>query len=210
MNPPFETKYGCMDIVNNVLDNVPAGTMCAFILPDKKLEKEKSKGKKFLKNHTLLKIVKLPEKTFDAGVTTSVFVFETGVPQGNKDIVGYYIEDDGLETVKNQGRQDIKNRWNTIENYWIKAIRNGEDKKYHTKQIIKPTEHLSYQMPENEFEIYEEDFIKTMMDYEMFKQGIDVKEFGEQLLNKVLYASEVKGKNDKVNISLQGGTEDED
>lgn len=210
MNPPFETKYGCMDIVNNVLDNVPAGTLCAFILPDKKLEKEKSKGKKFIKKHTLLKIVKLPEKTFDSGTTTSVFVFQTGIPQGDKDIIGYYIEEDGLETVKNQGRQDIKNRWDAIEDYWIKAIRNGDDSKYHTKQTINPKEHLSYQMPEKPFEIYEEDFIKTMMDYEMFKQGIDVKEFGEQLLKKVLYNSEIRDKGDEVNISLQGGMKNED
>ena len=37
MNPPFERKYGCLKIVENVLDNVPQHTMCAFILPDKKL-----------------------------------------------------------------------------------------------------------------------------------------------------------------------------
>jgi len=47
MNPPFEEKYGCMKIVTNVLDSVPAGTKCAFILPDKKLEKHG--GKKLLK-----------------------------------------------------------------------------------------------------------------------------------------------------------------
>lgn len=39
MNPPFERKYGCMDIVENVLDNVPPHTPCAFIMPDKKLER---------------------------------------------------------------------------------------------------------------------------------------------------------------------------
>lgn len=29
MNPPYENKYGCMKIVENVLDNVSAHTMCA-------------------------------------------------------------------------------------------------------------------------------------------------------------------------------------
>lgn len=48
MNPPYERKYGCMAIVENVLDNVPSGTKCAFIMPDKKLEKDG--GKKLLKN----------------------------------------------------------------------------------------------------------------------------------------------------------------
>lgn len=190
MNPPFERAYGCMTIVKTVLDNVPVGTLCAFILPDKKLEKDltdKKYGNKVLKDHRLTTIVKLPEKIF-TGVTASVFVFEAGKPQGGQNIIGYYIEEDGLETVKNQGRQDIKNRWSAIEDYWIQAIHDGADTKYNTRQIINPSEHLSYQMPKKAFEIYEEDFVKTMMDYEMYKQGIDVKKFKEELAQKVMYS----------------------
>ena len=107
MNPPFERAYGCMTIVKTVLDNVPVGTLCAFILPDKKLEKDltdKKYGNKVLKGHRLTTIVKLPEKIFTS-VTASVFVFEAGKPQNGQNIIGYYIEEDGLETVKNQGRQ---------------------------------------------------------------------------------------------------------
>lgn len=109
MNPPFESKYGCLTIVDNVLRNVEKHTMCAFILPDKKLEKDR-RGRKLLKHSRLLKIIKLPEKTFE-GVTTSIFVFEAGVKQNENEIFACYIEDDGLETVKNQGRQDVKDRW---------------------------------------------------------------------------------------------------
>jgi type I restriction enzyme M protein len=204
MNPPYERKYGCMAIVKNVLDNVPVGTKCAFILPDKKLEKDG--GKKLLKDHTLTHIIKLPENLFfGVGVTTSIFVFETGVPQGTRNIKGYYIEDDGLETVKNKGRQDIKNKWEDIENYWIKAIQDDNDDKYNTRQLINPKEHLSYQMPEKPFEIYEEDFVKTMMDYEMFKRGINVKDFNEKLLQKVLYSSEVSDSENGVSVILKGG-----
>lgn len=72
MNPPFERKYGCLTIVNNVLLNVPPHTKCAFILPDKKLEKDN--GAKLLKHSTLEKIIKLPEKIFSEGVTTSIFI----------------------------------------------------------------------------------------------------------------------------------------
>ena len=98
MNPPFERKYGCLKIVENVLGNVPQHTICAFILPDKKLEKDKSDL--ILKKHRLQKIIKLPEKVFSEGITTSIFVFEAGVPQNGREIFGCYIEDDGLETVK--------------------------------------------------------------------------------------------------------------
>ncbi len=207
MNPPFETKYGCLKIVKNVLDSVPQGTKCAFILPDKKLEKnmvDKKYGNKLLKSHTLTTIVKFPENLFGQGVTTSVFVFIAGHPQNGRDIIGYYIAEDGLETVKNQGRQDIKNRWQEKEDYWIRAIQNGEDDQFHTRQIIHPNEHLSYQKPEKPFEIYEEDFIKTMMDYELFHQGIDAKEFGEKILQRVLYSSQMSKSNNDIVITLKG------
>lgn len=200
MNPPFESKYGCLTIVSNVLKNVPEHTKCAFILPDKKLEKDK-KGPKLLKHSTLEKIIKLPEKVFSEGVTTSIFIFEAGVPQNGKEIFACYIEDDGLETVKNQGRQDIKDRWQAIEDEWVEIIRkqSGSD----TIQWIKPAEHLSYQMPEKKFEIRDEDFTKTMMDYLMFKEDIDVKDFGEKLLARVLYSSSVKFQNDCISIMIK-------
>lgn len=42
------------------------------------------------------------------GLRPSIFVFETGKPQNNKKVFACYMEDDGLERVKNQGRHDIK------------------------------------------------------------------------------------------------------
>lgn len=207
MNPPFETKYGCLKIVKNVLDNVPQHTMCAFILPDKKLEKDKSNGKKIIKSHQLQKIIKLPEKTFSEGVTTSIFIFEAGIPQNNKEIFGCYLEDDGLETVKNQGRQDVKNKWQKIENEWVDII--DKQSGNNTIQWIKPCEHLSYQMPEKPFEIFEEDFTKTAMDYIMFQKGIDVKEFGDKLLNSAMYSSNIDEKDNQICISLNKGKANE-
>lgn len=202
MNPPFERKYGCMQIVDNVLKNVPVHTECAFILPDKKLEKDftdKKIGNKVLKHSTLKKIIKLPEKIF-TGVTTSVFIFEAGVPHNGKDIFACYIEDDGLETVKNQGRQDIKDKWSEIEDKWVDIIekQSGDS----TIQWIKSDKHLSYQTPQKPFEVYEEDFLKTMMDYKMFKQEINVKELSENILKKTLYSGDVESDGDKVTIKL--------
>lgn len=204
MNPPFERKYGCLKIVENVLNSVPQHTMCAFILPDKKLEKDN--GEKLLKKHQLQKIIKLPEKVFSEGITTSVFIFEAGVPQNDKEIFGCYIEDDGLETVKNQGRHDIRNKWKNIENEWVDIIQkqSGSD----TIQWINPKEHLSYQSKEKEFEIYEEDFTKTMIDYLMFENEIDSKEFNVELLEKVMYSSDVSSDNDRVIISIESNGED--
>lgn len=206
MNPPFERKYGCLKIVKNVLDSVPQDTLCAFILPDKKLEKDMTDaryGNKILKEHQLQLIVKLPENVFSAGITTSIFVFKAKRPQNQNKIVGYYIEDDGLETVKNQGRQDIRDRWSEIEDYWIDAIKTGEDRKYNTKQIIDPKEHLSYQKPDVPFSIGEEDFLRTVLNYEIYKNGIDIKELEDKLLNRVLYNSDFTKNGDEVLISIK-------
>ena len=201
MNPPYENKYGCMTIVENVLDSVPPHTQCAFILPDKKLEKSsKAQMKRILKNHHLRKVIKLPEDLFfNVGVTTSIFVFESGVGQNGKDFFACYMKTDGLETVKNKGRHDVHNKWSAIEAYWVDVVekQSGDE----TCQWVNPEEHLSYQEPQKPFEIFEEDFVKTMMDYEMFKRGINAKEFNENLMQKVLYGSDVVEDDD--NISIQ-------
>lgn len=202
MNPPFESKYGCLEIVANVLENVKRGTPCAFILPDKKLEKEKPKKvKRILDKNTLKKIIKLPEKTFKDNTVTSIYIFEAGIPHRNKDIFACYIKEDGLETVKNQGRQDIKDKWQNIEDRWVKIIEklSGDS----SIQWIKPNEHLSYQMPEKVVKVAYEDFAKTAIDYLMYKNGIDVKEFNEKILNKVLYSSIINSKNGVINLKIK-------
>lgn len=212
MNPPYENKYGCMTIVENVLDSVPAHTMCAFILPDKKLEKaSKAQMKRILKNHRLRKVIKLPEDLFfNVGVTTSIFVFETGIGQNGEQFFACYMEKDGLATVKNKGRHDVHGKWTDIENHWVDVMKkqSGDD----TCQWVDPAEHLSYQVPQKPFEIFEEDFRKTAMDYLMFQRGIDAKEFSEKLMNTTMYASSVKADGDSVSVVMQkgGGDDGED
>ncbi|ELW3221298.1 SAM-dependent DNA methyltransferase [Campylobacter upsaliensis] len=204
MNPPFERKYGCMKIVQNILDSVPTNSKCAFILPDKKLEKDN--GKKLLQRHRLEKIIKLPEKTFKEGVTTSIFIFTSGVPQENKEIFACYIEYDGLENVKNQGRQDVKYRWQEIENRWTEIIRkqSGDE----TIQWIKPSEFLSYQMPQKPFEIKNSDFKKTMIDYLMFQRNIDTKKFKDELYEKIITKGKISKDKNQIVIKLEGNSDE--
>lgn len=198
MNPPYERKYGCMEIVENVLDSVEPHSACAFLLPDGQLEKHRSST--LLKKHRVKKIIKIPENTFSEGVVTSIFIFESGVPQSDHEIFTCYIEEDGLETVKNQGRQDINNKWKDIEDPWVEIIH-----KQHGHDSIKwenPKEHLSYQMPQKELVLTESDFKRTMIDYIMFQRGIDPKEFNDSLLNKVLFNSEVEETGDEISNTL--------
>lgn len=210
MNPPYERKYHPDTIVKNVLDNCSKGTLAAFLLPDKKLEKFSKKWvKDVLAQHRLLKIIKLPEKTFDEGVNVSIFIFECFKSQEDKEIFTCYIEEDGLERVKNQGRQDINNKWKKIEDDWVDIIHKQTG--HESIKWIKPSECLSYQKDEKPFEICEEDFIKTTMDFLMFKEGIDKKVLSEKLSNEVMYLSEVTNDDETniISIKIQGGKIDE-
>lgn len=190
MNPPYERKYGCMKIVANVLENVPRGTKAAFILPNTKLDKDG--GKKLLKNHTLHTIVKLPDKTFNnVSVETAIFIFEAGIAHpDHKKIAGYFIPEDGLETVKNQGRHDINGLWQDFEDYWVAAIENGEDERYGSRILIDPKVQLSYPEPEVPFELNMEDFMKVAMDYRIFETGMDAGLLKETIAVNGLYGLE--------------------
>lgn len=203
MNPPYENRYGCLEIVKNVLDSV-GRVDCAFILPDKKLEKgSKTLVKDILAHNRITKIIKLPtDLFFGVGVETSVFVFEAGVPQGGQEIFAYYIEDDGLVTVKNKGRHDIKGRWPEIEKRALDDIY-----KFRNGAWIKPEEHLSYQMPEKPFEIHEEDFQKTALKYLLFKNGVrgGSSELEDLIINAVLYGSEISETDRSVLIEVLKG-----
>lgn len=57
-------------------------------------------------------------------------------------------------------------------------------------------------MPTAPFEIFEEDFVKTMMDYEMFQRGIDVKDFNDKVMKSVLYNSTIRELNGNVVIEF--------
>lgn len=193
MNPPYENKYGCIEIVKNVLSSVDKGTECAFILPDKKLEKVSSKQvKSILEENRLEKIIKLPEPLFfGQGITTSIFIFKAGYPQNNKEIFACYIADDGLKTVKNKGRHDISNKWSDIEDYWVDAIYKKNDTLYKTTQWLDPKKFLSYQTPEKPFIISEDDFEKTAIDFLLYKDKVDVNNFKNDLLNALFFSKTI-------------------
>ena len=135
------------------------------------------------------------------GITTSIFIFETGVAQEKNEFFACYMESDGLATVKNKGRHDIYGKWNAIEDKWVDVVmkQSGDD----SCQWVNPHEHLSYQASQKPFEIFEEDFRKTAMDYLMFKEGIDRKSFGEKLLNTAMYLSNVSSDKETVTISMK-------
>ncbi|WP_270979525.1 HsdM family class I SAM-dependent methyltransferase [Campylobacter helveticus] len=208
MNPPYENKYGVYEIVENVLDNVSEGAMCAFLLPNTKLEVGAKRARKWLKKHSLLKIIKLPSEIFagKASSDTSIFLFKAHEPQNNKEIFACHIKEDGLETIKNKGRQDIKGIWkNKLEPYWLDVIykQSGDE----SCQWLKPDEHLSYQMPQEPFSINEQDFKKVVLDFMLFENGIDKKEFEKAMLESLLYDSKIELKDSEILVRFDKAKE---
>ena len=45
--------------------------------------------------------------------------------------------------------------------------------------------------------------MRTVMNYEMFKQGIDTKELEDKLIDKVMYQSKVQDNIDSISIKLK-------
>lgn len=130
-------------------------------------------------------------------------MIRAGFPQDEHDIFGCYIENDGLETVKNKGRHDIHNVWPALEDYWIESITKKKDSRNNTDQWINPAEHLSYQMPLPEFAISEKDFMENVMDAVFAKNAVDIKQWKQDVLNTILYDSEVDEKEDTTLIRLK-------
>lgn len=190
MNPPFENKYGCLDIVINVLNNVKPGAICAFILPDNKLEKNKKKAKIILDSNRLLSVLKLPTSTFqNIGTETSVFIFEAQTHQDDIPVFGCYIQEDGLYTVKNQGRQDLWGNWKAIENYWVGVYqkRSGDKSIKWMKADTNIRYRVDYEMPPLKCS----EFIKTYLHYLLFKENIVEQDFKESALNHLLYGDDI-------------------
>lgn len=198
MNPPYENKYGCLTIVNNVLESVSKGTLCGFILPDTKLDKASKKWKgDLLRNNRIEAIIKLPENLFfGIGVATSIFIIKAGYSQNDSKIFGCYIENDGLETVKNKGRHDVHNVWKEKEDYWVESFRTKSDKKYKTEQWIDPRYRLSYQKPLPSFTISDKDFMKTAFEYRFYKNNQNIKEWQNTLADTMMYHVELVEESD--------------
>jgi predicted RNA methylase len=125
MNPPYENTHGCLRIVRNVLESVPAGTVCAFILPSHKLDRATTKFKNWLlQNNQITQILSFPLETFwRLRIQTSVFYITAGTPQGDQPIRVHAMTDDGLVTVPRKGRYDTDKLWETqYRQHWLDVV----------------------------------------------------------------------------------------
>lgn len=214
MNPPYERKHKCLKIVENVLDNVSNGAICAFLLPDTKLEQHRKTANRLLTKHSLLKIIKLPD--IFAGLasnSTSIFLFKAHEKHNNKPIFACWIKDDGFETLKNKGRHDVKNKWQRIEDYWVDAIykQSGDD----SILWLNANNKLCYPLKEEEFAITERDFKQCVINYILFDKKINENDLHKDIIEYLFWGNKSKNisngllkyfKEQKCNINIDVST----
>ncbi|WP_425381214.1 HsdM family class I SAM-dependent methyltransferase [Spiroplasma endosymbiont of Polydrusus pterygomalis] len=205
MNPPYEQKSKPIAILENVLNNVQRNATCAFLLPNSKLRTNWKKVQKILWTHKLTHIIKLPDifQNMASTGSVSIFIFNAHQPQNNEEIFTCWIKEDGLVTVKNQGRHDINSIWkNDLEDYWVEAINKKQDIRNNTVKWIKPNEFLEYPDEEIKFEIFHEDFKKTVLERIFFENPDIAKKFEQKSGNNpngltqsdwIVYALKNKG-----------------
>lgn len=164
-NPPYEKTFA-IDILQNVISSVEDGCRIVWLMPNTKMDKKK-KSRKLLEKNTLTDIILLGDIFPKTGTgDVSLFIFTKGIPQGNTLIKCWSI-DDGFETVKNQGYQDVKGNWSKIKQEFIEKFKNGKcDKEIDSKKS------LSYQKDVIIHRVSDEEIDLNLLQYKLFKQGV--------------------------------------
>jgi type I restriction-modification system DNA methylase subunit len=137
LNPPYSTPGGNHEELDFVLNNLealqPSGR-CVAIVPISSAIGEDSKTqerkRRLLERHTLEAVMSMPVDLFhdsEASAVTCIMVITAHKPhpKGKKTWFGYW-RDDGFIKVKDKGRVDVNNTWETTKNRWLTAFRNRE------------------------------------------------------------------------------------
>lgn len=177
INPPYaQTGYPEIGFIKRGLDQLAPGGLGVAIVPKSvciKSTKESAEYRQaILEHHTLLATFSMPDKLFyPVGVNTVIMLFKAGTPQGSQQSFAGYIPDDGFETVKNQGRQDVRGCWSGIKNAMLKAFYNHEEKANYSA-LFTPTEKNEWiveaYMQTDYSKMTQKDFIKVLRQYDKF------------------------------------------
>lgn len=196
LNPPYEKKYHTYEILMNTLDALPNGTHVALFYPDNHLTKSGQKWQDdFMSRHTLNKVIKLPGNSFQpfASVQTALYIITAGEPQGDTQIFGCEIKEDGLTRKKNKYREDTRHKWrDTYEPYWLDVIKQEDGDE--SCVSIDPHEHGLTYYKYVDISVTDDDIRNVVADYMGWKacqilqrvDGIDSKDIGGNLANLAL------------------------
>ena len=104
LNPPFSYEYNGMPFLQLGLDHMQKGGKAAIIIQDSAGSgKAQVINQKILEHNTLLMSIKMPTDLFEpnAGVQTSIYVFDAGIPHDFNKIVKFIdFRNDGYKRTK--------------------------------------------------------------------------------------------------------------
>lgn len=112
LNPPFSVEENGMPFISFGLDKLQKGGLGAIIIQDSAGSGQAIQSTRgILKKHTLLASLKMPTDLFIpmAGVQTSVYIFEAGIPHDYEKIVKFIdFRNDGYKRTK-RGLNEVDN-----------------------------------------------------------------------------------------------------
>jgi type I restriction-modification system DNA methylase subunit len=140
INPPYAQKKSELEFVEHMLDILSTGGTGVAVVPLVCAigTKFREVRERLFKKHTLKAVFSMPDDMFysnNASTNVCVMVWEahkshnaldeSGV--ANTTFFGYY-KDDGFLKAKKLGRIDKFNKWQSIENEWLRLYRERENK----------------------------------------------------------------------------------
>ncbi len=140
LNPPYKPPEQTEEVreefeyVLNNLDMLEPNGKCVAIIPMSCAVAQTGQvfelKEMLLNKHTLEAVMSMPDQLFhdsDAGVVTCVMVFtaHSPHPKGKKTWFGYW-KNDNFVKVKNRGRIDKFNKWDSTRDSWVNMYRNKD------------------------------------------------------------------------------------
>ena len=186
INPPYSGKENKenptpkeITFLQKLLDN--CSRYGIMIAPLSVYNKDPEIRDNILKKHKLKAVINMPGDLFapNAGTHTAISVFETNNPfdYENDEVLFYDLRDDGFILNKNRGRIDYYNKWTNIEKNLLNTLKNGtpDNINFIKTKIKKGDEWCIYAFSETDYStLTENDFIKTISDYAIFKAKRDM------------------------------------
>lgn len=179
LNPPYKSNKDDIEelefVINN-LEQLEKGSFCIAIIPMSCVLAQKgirlSLKEKILQYHTLEAVFSMPDELFhnsNVAVVTAVLVIKAKEkhPVNYKTYFGYW-KNDGFIKIKNLGRVDFYNRWESTKNYWLENFRNKDTIIGHTikKSVIAKDEWCAEAYIDTDYNLLTNElFIKNIKQY---------------------------------------------
>jgi len=177
LNPPYSKKkkgFEELSYILNCLKFLEKNAICIAIVPLSCAIKNSQLKEKLLENHTLKAVMSMPDELFyPIGTYPCIMVFEAHVPhdENEETFFGHWKEDGFIKT-KQEGRIDRDGKWNNIKKEWLDQYKNKRSiaGKCVCKNVTKKDEWVAEAYMETDYSnIMEEDFIKEIRNYSVFK-----------------------------------------